>query len=372
MQTLIDLLTTNDWLATDSTISVSKLDYPIEWESNALQVDFLVDGYIDKDFSVSVLECDSILICIPFCENETSFEIIIDGLKNSIVLSRTYQFKTSFGKQYYQFMNEFDSISHIRIISLEQNKIVIRNLVAYKDEIPYDIGEGIKKLIEQYTPVNAILIGKVTCSANANFIIIQGQPKYIEKYSVITFNNEVHQVESYKTTSNSYEIRFTQLYNGKQTINASIDQDVYITIQVLNMPKDIESNNPCIVIEGGFISEKMFFLGNNLEDVIHTGNNLNYTLSRLSLNKYTLNIHALYRSLELKHLLFNILSELQGFSKVIWINSKRHVIDFGNIIDNEEEGIGELQLSSTINYEVNKWMNPLSSLIESEVIVNII
>lgn len=365
MKALIDLFTTNDWLATDCTTSLELLDFPIEGISNALLINFLQDGYIEKTFSIDVSECDTLLILIPFMQDETTFEITFNA-------TNTFIFNTNSGCQYYQFKNIFQTIDSVRITSLQENKVMFRNLLGFKDEIPYDIGEGLKQLVESYVDSN-ILIGVTSASANSNSISITGQPKYIERYSVIEFNGETHQIESYKTTPTSYEITFTQLYDGKKVLSTFTDQNVYLTLQVLNMPKDIEANNPCIVIEGGFTPEVMFFINNNEINYLYKDSaNNNYSVKRIGHYKYEFILHGVYRTLEIKHLVFKVMNNLQGFSKEIWINSKRHVVKFEKIIDQQEENIGELQMNAIINYEVNQWMTPLPSLTKSEVSVNII
>lgn len=363
MQTLIDLFTTDDWVTFDSTVSIEQIDFSIEGNNNALLVSFLEDGYIEKTFDVDVSKHDTILLLIPFMEFESKFEITFNN-------TTTFIFNTVKGKQYYQFSNVLENIENVRILSLQENKVMFRNLLVFKDDIPYDIGEGIKELVKGYVS-ESIFVG--VASSNASGITIQGQPKYIEKYSVIEFNGEVHQIESYKTTPDSYEIKFTQLYDGRHVLSTFTNENVYLIIQVLNMPKDIEANNPCIVIEGGFSSEVMFFLENNSIEFIHTDSTgLHYPMKRLGHFKYNFTIHGVYRTLEIKHLVFNVLNKLQGFSKEIWINGKRHVVEFEKIIDQQEEMLGEIQMNLYLNYEVNQWMVPVQSLNESEVRVSIL
>jgi hypothetical protein len=357
MQVIIDKLDEiNDWIPVDSVIDKERLDYPIDGINTCLKVGFLEQGYVEKTFTnpIDLLYSDTFVISIPLFSEQSEFAIT---LSDSNGLTKAYYAKLNDKQTYYLFSrNELIDLSYVRITFFSETIVLLCNMLASYDELPFDIGIGIKKLLETKTKDIKFLLGKSDITLNSNNIRISGQPKIIERYSVLEFDGEIHQVESYKAFNNYYEVTFTQLYDGRVTKTSGIDIDVNLIIPVLSFPKDIEANNPCIVIESGFVPTVNQYLQSEYENIVHEDSEGNfYLLSNECRLNYKLTLHGIYRYTENKSALIEIYNWLIGTNHVVFINGRRYPIMFENLQDVNESDINELQVTTNINLESNKW-----------------
>jgi len=338
------------WDTTDSTQSI--VSYP-EWviSQNQSLIEFDANGYVELTGLSIVVDAlyDSIGFTICELHTETVLRFTIND-------TLTYEFTPDLTYRFYQFYNPYQTITSLKIQSTLATKLFITNLIAYKDDLPFDVHSAIKELVSSKIP-RQILIGQGSGVSGGKTLTVATIPKFIERLSVIQIGNEKHQIESINIKPSSYELVFNENYNGKTLLNTYTNANLYLSIPVLVEPKNIEGVTPALSLEQGFDYTKNNQYTFAKSEIVCKDLQGNIYERKIS-GQYDFKpiLHGLYRSLETKQLVSEIFSYLAGNNYAIYINDKRHILLSGQIQDMAfDDGTGEMQLLFTLLVGVHEW-----------------
>lgn len=263
----------------------------------------------------------------------------------------------------YAFYNPFTTIDKVEIRTLYACTLVLNDLVACKDELPYDINLGIGEYLQSIIPTQKILLGTATVNAGSKTLSVIQSPKFAEKFSCIRIGNEIHQVYNYNVNpkTNTVDYVFGQMFDGVSILNSYVSQPVYLEIPVVVNPERREGITPAVSVETGFDAVPILSQTFKRCDLICIDNAIpqNYYYRNFS-GQYLFKpvVHGLYRSLETKELIARIFQSLAGNNEYIFWNGRRYVLytnrnqkqdtDFG-------DETGELGLTLEVETGVYEW-----------------
>jgi len=261
----------------------------------------------------------------------------------------------------YLFYNPYTTIDKVEIRTLTACTLVLNDLVACKDELPYDINIGIGEYVETLVPTS-ILLGTSTVISGSKTLTVNQVPKFAERQSCIRIGSEVHQVLGHTINKdNTVSYQFGQMFDGATILNNWTNENVYLEIPILVNPKQREGVTPALSIEGGFDATTILSQTFKRCDLICIDNSSpkNYYYRTFS-GQYLFKpmLHGLYRSLETKELIARIFQSVAGNNEYMFWNGRRYVIytarnqkqdsDFG-------DETGELGLTLEVETGVYEW-----------------
>lgn len=259
--------------------------------------------------------------------------------------------------------DRIEDIESIEITSLQSCYIILADMVAYTDDYPYDIASAVGQLVESKIE-NRIQIGTVTATAGASEIRIYTLHKFAERFAVIQIGTEIHQIDSYSVEKTYYRVKFTSNFDGSILANAYTNEPVYLYNPVLIMPKDIEGNTIAVWVDSQLDDEVIVnhSFASEYETWYDTDSNL-YEQRRSGQFKYKIISHFIYRSLETKMQMNDLVQSLIGLNSEIWINGKRFILLSGQKTNIEfEDNTGEIQIPFELEAGKTEWQTKITKI----------
>lgn len=259
--------------------------------------------------------------------------------------------------------DRIEDIVSIEITSLQSCYIILADMVAYTDDYPYDIAAAVGKLVENKIE-GRIQIGTVTASIGASEIRIYTLHKFAERFAVIQIGNEIHQIDSYSVEKTYYKVKFTSNFDGSILANSYTNEPVYLYNPVLVMPKDIEGNTIAVWVDSQLDDEVIVThsFASEYETWYDTDSNL-YEQRRSGQFKYKIIAHFIYRSLETKMQMNDLVQSLTGINNEIWINGKRFILLSGQKTNIEfEDNTGEIQIPFELEAGKTEWQTRITKI----------
>jgi hypothetical protein len=273
MKTTIDaLLTGAGWSGTGTVYSTNAIpEYISGLNATSTLFKFTaINQYLEKTFTNDLTDYDELTISIWSRNNK--------GLGLNYLAADEFPYKigiysgTSTVHEYYlPTDNKLEPVTikisegvitkiRITMLSAGEDYLVVSNLIASKDEMPLDIFQGMKEIIENTVSLNygrirggitskGIFLGNVTAAAGAKYILMPAL-KYLQKYSVFTITDgthtETHQVEK----TDEEEIELGRNYDGLTLLYSYTAAPMYLTIPVAFGQQEREVYLPGIAIWG--------------------------------------------------------------------------------------------------------------------------
>lgn len=254
-----------------------------------------------------------------------AYKIDLDGVKEFYVPFFDFFTDITIG------IEDITEINQIKITPLhaDTDTIIISEMIAEKEELPYDILFETKIAIDYYiqNEVNdGILIGTMTASPGDGEITINN-PDYLERYGVIkiddTINSEIHQVEN----NNANVFTINDNFDGNQIVNTFTNANCYLQFPSYVNPGQYEVRLPGISIWG--INPEPILRGGKLdterEGFLVGGGSKERREGQIY--KYTILIDCEARSQELIDIMSLAVRKLIA-GESLWINGRNHDIYF--------------------------------------------
>ena len=373
MKILIDdLVSSNNWITNNCVVGETSWD---DLDNNylfrQLQFDFQATGTAYKKYDLDVSNCNLIVfslfefygkdLSIRVYENSANYVEfkIIENRKIAQLSATVLELSANYCNSTFEIACPFSTIFAIEFVSTLGISVILNGMFACKDEYPLDIHLAIKDMLIHYTKdMRKILIGTAKGKTGSDNLTVTGQPQLVERFTAIELDGDVYQIDNVKPlTSNTYQLKFTQNFSGK-LLTKDYDTNIYLAFPILVNPQDIEGSDYAISIESGFtpevIKERSF-----PELYLFSADKQNNFYLRQSKSKYFYRpvIHALYRNLETKGLLLEILNRLIATQiNVIFINGQRHYMECSQLEENEFDNYsGEMTVQCKIELEEFSW-----------------
>lgn len=230
-------------------------------------------------------------------------------------------------------IEDVDSITQIVITAVhtDTDYIIISEMVAEKEEIPYDILYAVKESIDyiiNQTQGNGIAIGTINTTAGDTSITFSTRPDFLNQYGVVYIsdgaNSETHQV-----ADNDSEIfQLNDNYDGNAIINTFVGATVYLQFPSYINPAQNDTRLPGFAIWG--IVPQPVLRGSKL-DILRDSFLSNGTESKERVEgqilRYSILIDCESRSDELIDIMTRVVRFLAAGEK-LWINGRKHDVYF--------------------------------------------
>lgn len=343
MKLVIDHLTSiTDWVVNSpSTIeTITEKQYIAGLNSSSLMITFDENDVVrtaTKTFTTpfDVTDYESLVINLKsFYKGDSKLYIKPADFVYKIDLDGVREFYIPFFDVFTDItigIEDVTEINQIKITALHVNTdtIIISEMIAEKEELPYDILSETKEAIDYYMQNeigDGLLLGTLSTTTGDSLITISN-PDYLDRYGVIkiddTVNNETHQVED----NNSSEFKLNDNFDGNTIINSFTNASCYLQFPSYINPGQYEVRLPGISIWG--IDPEPILRGGKLdterESFLVAGGSKERVEGQLY--KYTVLIDCESRNQELIDIMaLAIRKFIAGES--LWINGRRHNIYF--------------------------------------------
>jgi len=294
-----------------------------------------INQYIEKEYNVDVSQYDQLVLhCYSLGYGQILYKKGSD-----------FEYKINLGsvEYYLPLFNAFtaitldisnvDTITTLRITSLKDNAdvIVLSYLVASKDDLPYDIFEGIKEqfdyLINQKYK-NRFFIGKISGNTGDNSISYTGSVPYLSRYLSILIddgvNSEVHHVKDY---SGSTTLTLSDLFDGDQLLHDYTDANTYINMPVLYTNNEQQIILPSINIESLLIEPIPLVNEHEHRITDYFTNDTFFEEQAKRHEKFHLTIDCEAREISVLETLTEICRKI-FYREKIWVNGRRFTIEW--------------------------------------------
>jgi hypothetical protein len=233
------------------------------------------------------------------------------------------------------------AITEITITYLNTTKdddLIISNMIATKDDMPFDIFTGLKNQLSYIIGLdapNGIATGStVTCLTGDTKINPAGNRDWLERYAYIKITDgthtENHQIQDIDSTG----ISFTPLYDGVAMLHDYTSAVVWLNIPIEFGKVREEITLPGIVVWG--VNPEPINRGSKLEKRLDTFKASTNTMQELSdgqITQWPLLIDCEARQYELLNKISYWVRHCISQEK-IWINGRKHDVAFeGNPIE---------------------------------------
>lgn len=230
-------------------------------------------------------------------------------------------------------IEDVTSITQIKITALHSDTdyIIISEMVAEKEEIPYDILYSFKETLDymiEQTYTYGINIGTINATIGDTSITFSTRPNYLERYGVIYItgggNSETHQV-----FDNDAEIfQLNDNYDGNTILNDYTGATVYLQLPVYINPKQDDIRLPGMAVWG--IEPTPILRGSKL-DIIYDSFLVSDSSAKErregQILRYSILLDCESRSDELIDIMTRFIRFLAA-GEILWINGRKHDIYF--------------------------------------------
>ncbi len=230
-------------------------------------------------------------------------------------------------------IEDVTSITQIQITAIHTDidYIIISEMVAEHEEIPYDILYAVKETIDYMiiqTQGNGILIGTISTTPGDTSITFSARPNFLNRYGVIYIddgnNSETHQVED----NNADNFRLNDNYDGKEIINTFVNASVYLQFPTYINPKQNDVRLPGMAIWG--IEPTPILRGGKL-DTLRDSFLVSDSSSKERVEGQILRYPVLVDSESRADELIDIMTRVVRFliaGEILWINGRKHDLGF--------------------------------------------
>jgi hypothetical protein len=227
-------------------------------------------------------------------------------------------------------IEDINTISEITITPLhaDTDSIAISEMVAEKEELPFDILFAVKEHIEYYSNIehgDGMLIGQITGSIGDTSISLT-DPPYLSRYGVIKIsdgnNSEIHQIDD----NDSLIYQFNKNYSGGALLNNYAGANVYLMYPVYINPGQYEISLPGFAVWG--IDGTPILRGGKLDIQRDTFTTVG-SKERIEgqLYQYDILIDCEARQQRLIDILGRVVRRFIA-KESLWINGRRHDVSF--------------------------------------------
>ena len=230
-------------------------------------------------------------------------------------------------------IEDVDTITQIVItpVHTDTDHIIISEMIAEKEEIPYDVLFAVKESIDyimNQTQDNGILIGTINTTAGDTSITFSSRPDFLNQYGVVYItdgnNSETHQV-----ANNDAEIfQLNDNYDGVSILNTFTGASVYLQFPVTINPAQDDIRLPGLAVWG--IVPEPILRGGKL-DILRDSFTSDGTESKERVEgqilKYSILVDCESRSDELIDIMTRVVRFLAAGEK-LWINGRKHDVYF--------------------------------------------
>ncbi|TGK36285.1 hypothetical protein [Leptospira andrefontaineae] len=356
------------WTGSDPTVIIQAVDYSecaSSWIDGQLQVHLPANQKFYKDFSpeIDTKGADTLGFTVgtSLFTNPRCLKIKVFNGVSSKEFILTLQPKYS---DYFVHL-PFPKVTRVEFSTDTDLDLVITDLVAYKDEMSDDLNNAIAILFQRaVSGYNLPIVG--TClkaSANSPNLRVSNLA-FVEKFTVIEFNGEIHQVDAVSADPKNSDsiLTFAQMFDGTKILNTIDNPVLKLAIPVKVNPRHVEASTPAISIEGGYdpspIPEQSF----PGDDIVceDTEGNL-YIRRKAGMYKHLPVIHGLFRSLGTKKMINSIFQQVQGLNRPIWINGRRVILKLSRSQEvSFDDDTGELQIPCEIDIGEYEWVTTIT------------
>lgn len=369
------------WTLSSGSQSVTQWDdLKVSYLPNQLSVTFQNNAVLSKTFLTVQDVTDYRYLGFTSCYTDNwTFPIYFKIKITGTLKSNEFLFQVNSDRIEHKFFplidsnrDRIDDIVSIEITSLQSCYIILADMLVYTDDYPYDIASAVGKLVESKID-GKIQIGTVTASFGANEIRIYTMHKFAERFAVIQIGNEIHQIDSYSVEKTYYKVKFTSNFDGSVLANSYTNEPVYLYNPVLVMPKDIEGNTIAVWVDSQLDDEVLqnHSFASEYETWYDTYSNL-YEQRRSGQFKYKIIAHFIYRSLETKMQMNDLVMNVSGLNNEVWINGKRFILLSGQKTNIEfEDNTGEIQIPFELEAGKTEWQTRITKInLQTSLITN--
>lgn len=231
-------------------------------------------------------------------------------------------------------IEEVTSIDRIEItpIHAETDYIIISEMIAEKEELPYDILIAIQETIDYYMNLevsDGINVGTISGTAG-DITITLDSPPYLDKYTVVKIvegvNSEIHQIDE----NDGETWRFNSNYDGKTLVNTYTNATVYLQYPTYINPVEREIMLPGIAIWG--FEPEPFLRGAKLDtnyDTFSVDQDNFKVRTEGELYRLSVKIDLESRQYELIDTMAKVVRKILA-GEILWVNGRFHDIWFDN------------------------------------------
>jgi len=230
-------------------------------------------------------------------------------------------------------IEDVTSITQIKITPLhtDTDYIIISEMVAEHEEIPYDILEAFQDTIDymvEQTYGNGINIGTIDASLDDTSITFTTRPNYLNRYGVVYItdgvNSETHQVSD--NDAETFQLNYN--YDGNAILHDYTGATVYLQLPTYINPRQDDIRLPGMAIWG--IEPTPITRGSKLDilrDSFLVSDSSSKERQEGQILRYKILIDCESRSDELIDIMTKFLRFLAA-GEILWINGRKHDIDF--------------------------------------------
>ena len=370
MKTQIDKMNSETgWTVSNGSLSAVDIEeYRSSWIHGQLRADLQPSAILEKDLGsgVSVSGLDTLGFTCGAAKWNPGDSLTIKLWNGSDNIEFIVPLETRYRQ--YPFYIPFPSLTKVQFLTPGSNistlKLLLTDLVAFRDDFPEDILSSLVDLLKQNVP-SLPIVGqvKVNTPAGSKTLAVQNTLKMVEKYTVIQIGSEFHQIESINNipglnrTKGFYELVFNENFDGNALLSgATAGQNIFLALPIVTNPKHVEGITPAISLENGFdpdrIPEKSFRYETDI--CIDTAGTRYWKDSR-GFYLWRPVVHGLYRTTQTRAIIRSIYGQLQALSQNVWVNGEKFQVNFGAIEDIQMDDVGELQIPVEIECGEFSW-----------------
>ncbi len=331
MNLILDSMTSHiGWTTTSGVCSITTTnwsEYAVNFRSSQVSFQAQAGAVVSKTFNTPISIDGLQTVSIPLVGNTTEL----------IFRASDFRLKVRFynGVQYEEFYVNVDmaltprvfalgltTITKIEFRFISALTIMVSQILAYVDTMPYDIYNSISEMIQvSIDSTSKIQIGTTTCSIGDRKITVNNL-KYADKLMVIEIGNEIHQIASDVSKD---VISFLGYGDGVAIRNNYVNEPVYLYMSTAIEPDEDDAFIPFIGISKGFGVEVV----QDEEAYSYTLDSWNTdgTIRSMSYGtswKYSIVVSAGSRVADINEYLLTILKKAFNKQTIIWINNRKH------------------------------------------------
>lgn len=333
MKSVIDtLVATTGWTGTGCTIAADTWpEFAASYLPGQLRMTFTAAGTAVKTFTADVSGYTNLAFNVVASTADASdavadmrlkvkfWDTALTGVEYWVPLSKVFD--------QVKFLNTLSTVIKITFTATAAVDIFISEIIAYKDEMPYDAREALKQLIEISRDEELLQIGTLTAYIEDTEITTDAD--YLDKNLIFKVGSEVHQV---LTANEDGEYKLGPYGDGLEMLANHTDSPMYLFIPVSHKPEE-EDVFPGIKINGGFDFEPYEDIeyyspvndSNNVDETVRTSIKAKY-------HKFAFEIEGASRTNEPLEMISRILRKSLTGRDCVWINGRRHEIETDNVI----------------------------------------
>lgn len=264
------------------------------------------------------------------------------------------------------FYNNLDDVVLFEIIAIKPCEFFISDLIAYHDDIPWDIFNAINEDFNRLLDLKKFPIGKIWGNKGENTAKVD-RIEFIDKYASILVDDGLGTILQIQSDVSNRELIFTPAYYSDRLPMDYDGVDFYLYIPIQFKVSEADAIIPGIGISQGFDAE-----------VVEDEEEYSPMIDSISLNgtaryrtvgsawKYTFLIECMSRHDEIMEYLHHISRQLFNKKTIIWINGRKHEVavtsietpDYGDATDI----LSKSNMTLTIEIIEESWQQIISLL----------